>query len=904
MSSDTVAPWTHESSDPELIAGVRAGDTEAFAVLYARHAEAATRVARAYTNTAADAEDVVAESFARVLRALRAGDGPDLAFRAYLFTIVRRTGLDVVAKGKRTRPSDTLEPFEAALGHDAPSDQMALEGFERSLVADAFRSLPERWQAVLWYTEVEKKSPKDIAPVLGLTANGVAALAYRAREALRQAYLQHHLGSTMDEACRDAAPHLGALVRGGLSQRERARVDAHVTTCERCTLLVAELADVNHGMRGIIAPLVLGLAGLPLLEGGLPLGGLGVGGVAGAGAASAGAAPLASGAAGTAGAAGTQAARMAARARAAAPVATVAAAAVVAVVVAALLGVFGSTGSQPVAAGASPVPTADPAPGAGGEGPPSNPSDATPDNTDPDDADLSDSHEVEDEENDADVVVPAGDHGSQGAPAIDPASNPVTPPASLPLANIGMNPIPLGFLAVTRTNPAIPLSVANTGPEASTEVSAVVALPAGLEFAPLTGGGAGLARTGSLLNAMRLALGDPVTVGDWGCTFSAAMTVATCTTSGIDAGGTAEANLAAQVTLEPGEALPADAVTTYTVTWGNTTTTYQVLTGVTAVQENFTSAFTGVGHLTTVHAGAPLLGCETGTSVGAVSCDTVMSFAGVTAASAFNNNSWVMHPLNDAGGVTTSARTTVDIPAGATVVYAALEWSANAGGAATFTGDTGQARFRVPGGDYVDLDADSVTLSTSGDLQYIALADVTAQVAQAGGGEYALADVALATTYQGGSMNFQAGFALTVVYSLDSLPLSQVTVFHGDQWVSTSASPVFSFAAPQDGTATVGIVAWDGDRGTSGDMVRLQDSSSATVNLRSPRWDGTTVGIYDTGGNALASTAIGSDYANTLGTDAFTFLPVEVPRGVGSVTFTSTGDTYLVSTFSVTVAVP
>ena len=88
MSPDAIALWTETSSDPELIAGVRAGDGTAFGVLYERHKDAARKVASQYTNSASDVDDVVAESFSRVLRALQRGDGPDLAFRAYLFTIV------------------------------------------------------------------------------------------------------------------------------------------------------------------------------------------------------------------------------------------------------------------------------------------------------------------------------------------------------------------------------------------------------------------------------------------------------------------------------------------------------------------------------------------------------------------------------------------------------------------------------------------------------------------------------------------------------------------------------------------------------------------------------------------------------------------------------------------------
>src|SRR5690554_532211 len=119
MTSEAIALWTETSSDPELIAGVRAGDAAAFGVLYERHVDAARRVAAVYTNTPADVDDVVSEAFSRVLRALQQGDGPDLAFRAYLFTIVRRTGMDLINKGIRTKPREDMGEYESAMGFGA-----------------------------------------------------------------------------------------------------------------------------------------------------------------------------------------------------------------------------------------------------------------------------------------------------------------------------------------------------------------------------------------------------------------------------------------------------------------------------------------------------------------------------------------------------------------------------------------------------------------------------------------------------------------------------------------------------------------------------------------------------------------------------------------------------------------
>src|SRR5690554_6559633 len=153
MEHRAVNLWTDQTSDAELIAGVRAGETAAIGVLYERHAPAARRVASMYAASPRDIDDIVSESFARVLKALQQGAGPDLAFRAYLFTVVRRAGIDTINRGKRTRPNDNMEVHEAGLGFEPSSDEPALDGFEHEVVAEAFRSLPERWQVVLWYTE-------------------------------------------------------------------------------------------------------------------------------------------------------------------------------------------------------------------------------------------------------------------------------------------------------------------------------------------------------------------------------------------------------------------------------------------------------------------------------------------------------------------------------------------------------------------------------------------------------------------------------------------------------------------------------------------------------------------------------------------------------------------------------
>jgi RNA polymerase sigma factor (sigma-70 family) len=250
----------HGPSDAELIESVRHGQLDAYGSLYERHVSAAHNLARQLSRSSAEADDLVSEAFARVLDTLRAGRGPDSAFRAYLLTSLRHVAYD---RTRRERRLELTDDVTTVSGVDTekisePFRDTAMAGLERSLAAKAFARLPERWQAVLWHTEIEGQSPAEVAPLLGLTANGVSALAYRAREGLRQAYLQVHLAESTSGRCQATAEKLGAWTRGGLSKRETTQVESHLDECERCQALAAELADVNGGLR-VVATLVLGI---------------------------------------------------------------------------------------------------------------------------------------------------------------------------------------------------------------------------------------------------------------------------------------------------------------------------------------------------------------------------------------------------------------------------------------------------------------------------------------------------------------------------------------------------------------------------------------------------------------------------------------------------------------------
>ena len=252
-------------ADAELAERAAAGDNPAFAELYRRHAEVAWRVGYAVTGNRDDAADAVSDAFTRVLQALPQGRLHDnAAFRGYLLTATRRAGIDCLRRRGRTEAGDVSGYATATVA--GPTERM-LDATDSALVAAAFKGLPERWRSVLWLTEVEQIPAKEAAPLLGLSPNGVAQLAVRARNGLRERYLQAHLRDTpVPKECQFTVDHLGAYVAGALPPRDLAKVDQHLAGCEACRARHAELEDLGHRLRRIVVPIPIGLGALAMKQ--------------------------------------------------------------------------------------------------------------------------------------------------------------------------------------------------------------------------------------------------------------------------------------------------------------------------------------------------------------------------------------------------------------------------------------------------------------------------------------------------------------------------------------------------------------------------------------------------------------------------------------------------------------
>ncbi|MEV0375267.1 sigma-70 family RNA polymerase sigma factor [Streptomyces sp. NPDC050636] len=250
-------PDHHEMSDAELTAALRESESDApVDELYRRHRSAVLSYARACCRDPHTAEDLASEAFARTLQAVRSGGGPQAAWRPYLLTVVRRTAADWASTARRTELSPDFEEWLANTSDSSPeaesSEERMLRLEDNSLVLRAFRSLPERWQAVLWHTAVEEEPASKVGTLLGVGPGAVGPLASRAREGLREAYLTAHVESGSDnDECRHYSSMLGATVRRA-GRRTNKDLQRHLGACERCRSALLELRHLNEGLRSAL----------------------------------------------------------------------------------------------------------------------------------------------------------------------------------------------------------------------------------------------------------------------------------------------------------------------------------------------------------------------------------------------------------------------------------------------------------------------------------------------------------------------------------------------------------------------------------------------------------------------------------------------------------------------------
>jgi RNA polymerase sigma-70 factor (ECF subfamily) len=173
----------------------RAGDARAFEALVRRHRQAVFLFILRFTGQQARAEDVLQETWLKVVRGAAAYE-PKAKFTTWVYTIARNLCVDSARK-ESYRQVESLDaaPGPAGegrpLGEAVPSggalpDRGAYNARVRPLLERALRSLPDEQREVFVLREFSGVPFKDIAQVTGVPENTVKSRMRYALEGLRR----------------------------------------------------------------------------------------------------------------------------------------------------------------------------------------------------------------------------------------------------------------------------------------------------------------------------------------------------------------------------------------------------------------------------------------------------------------------------------------------------------------------------------------------------------------------------------------------------------------------------------------------------------------------------------------------------------------------------------------------
>ena len=147
------------------------------------------RMALRITQNREDAEDVVQETMMKVWR--RRDEWPQIAsMEAFCLTICRNIAIDKVRRMDNQSQSldDNVDPIDSS--HTANPEEQTIQNDRTQLVVQLISQLPERLRSCMQLRDIEGKSYRDIATILGITEQQVKVNIFRARQTIRERFQQ------------------------------------------------------------------------------------------------------------------------------------------------------------------------------------------------------------------------------------------------------------------------------------------------------------------------------------------------------------------------------------------------------------------------------------------------------------------------------------------------------------------------------------------------------------------------------------------------------------------------------------------------------------------------------------------------------------------------------------------
>ncbi len=168
--------------EADLVRRAVGGDKEALETLYSRYVDSVYRFMYYRTGDRAVAEDLTADVFAAMLKAIPRYRERGVPFGAWLFRIARAQWVDYQRREERRRTLPLYEDVSSEPSVRSSPDDILSHVYFSSLL----RHLTEEQQEVVLLRFVGGLSHKEIAEVIGSNPDAVKAKVHRAVQRLRK----------------------------------------------------------------------------------------------------------------------------------------------------------------------------------------------------------------------------------------------------------------------------------------------------------------------------------------------------------------------------------------------------------------------------------------------------------------------------------------------------------------------------------------------------------------------------------------------------------------------------------------------------------------------------------------------------------------------------------------------
>jgi RNA polymerase sigma-70 factor, ECF subfamily len=161
----------------QIIQRAQKGESDAVAALYEAHAPAIYRYILYRVTSAADAEDLTAEVFLKMVEGLPAYHQTGAPFEAWLYRIAAARIIDFRRRSKRRTHAELSDSITD--GKPLP-EELFQNRQELESLRQALQKLSDEQQTILILRFIERKTHQEVADILGRSVTAVKSVQHRA----------------------------------------------------------------------------------------------------------------------------------------------------------------------------------------------------------------------------------------------------------------------------------------------------------------------------------------------------------------------------------------------------------------------------------------------------------------------------------------------------------------------------------------------------------------------------------------------------------------------------------------------------------------------------------------------------------------------------------------------------